>query len=160
MGKMSKFLAIAQDFSSCPGFPIKSLGKGQQSTPGGCNNFVTFLVRRENAWHMNTAVHRFVLRDLVLIELFQISHNCVTECMLQAKCLLKPIYKLLEISFFSNMWNFPICCSFIQQKGKVETFRFAGRPPVLISLAQWDILISPWSAYYNYFLSKQKNYSM
>ena len=30
-----------------------------------------------------------VLRDLVLIKLFQISHNCVTECMLEAKFLLK-----------------------------------------------------------------------
>ena len=29
------------------------------------------------------------LRDLVFIELFQISYNCVTKCMLQAKCLLK-----------------------------------------------------------------------
>ena len=37
----------------------------------------------------NPAGHGFVLRDLVLIELFQISHNCVTECTLQAKFLLK-----------------------------------------------------------------------
>ena len=41
------------------------------------------------AWNMilgdNPAGHGFVLRDLVLIELFQISHNCVTECTLQAK---------------------------------------------------------------------------
>ena len=39
----------------------------------------------------NPARYCFVLRDLVLIELFQISHNCVTECMLQAKVLLKLI---------------------------------------------------------------------
>ena len=71
------------------------MGKGEQSTPGGCNNFVTFLVRKENAWHMilgnDPAGHGFALRDLALIELFQISHNCVTECMLQAKFLLKII---------------------------------------------------------------------
>ena len=39
----------------------------------------------------NPAEHGLVLRDLVLIELFQVSHNCVTECMLQAKFLLKLI---------------------------------------------------------------------
>ena len=37
----------------------------------------------------NPVRHCFVLRDLVLIEFFQISHNYVTECMLQAKFLLK-----------------------------------------------------------------------
>ena len=37
------------------------------------------------------AGHGFVLRDLFLIELFQISHNCVTECTLHAKFLLKLI---------------------------------------------------------------------
>ena len=94
-GQMSKSLAIEWDFSSSPGFPIKVLGKGEQSTTGRCNNFVTFLVRRENAWHMilgdNPAGHDFVLRALALIELFPISHNCVNECALQAKCLLKLI---------------------------------------------------------------------
>ena len=35
----------------------------------------------------NPAGHSFVLRDLVLIELFQICHNCVTECKLQAKAI-------------------------------------------------------------------------
>ena len=69
MGQMSKSLAIGYDFSSSPGFPIKVLGKGGQSTPGGCNSFVTLLVRRENAWHIilgdNPAGHGFVLRDLV-----------------------------------------------------------------------------------------------
>ena len=39
----------------------------------------------------NSAGHCFVLRDLVLIELFQISYNCVTEQMLQVKLLLKPV---------------------------------------------------------------------
>ena len=47
MGEMSKFLAVGWDFLPCPGFPIKVQGKGEQSTPGGCNYFVTFLVRRE-----------------------------------------------------------------------------------------------------------------
>ena len=51
--------------------------------------------KKGDAWRMilgdNPAGHSFVLRDLVLIELFQISHNYVTECTLQAKCLLKLI---------------------------------------------------------------------
>ena len=67
--EMSKFLAVGSDFSPSPGLPIKVQGKGKQSTPGGCNSFVTLLVRRENAWHMilgdNPAGHGFVLRDLV-----------------------------------------------------------------------------------------------
>ena len=39
----------------------------------------------------NPAGHGFVLRDLILIELFQISRNFVTEFTLQAKFLLKII---------------------------------------------------------------------
>ena len=45
----------------------------------------------------NPARNGFVLRDLVLTEIFQISHNRVTECTLEAKFLLKLIKKLLEI---------------------------------------------------------------
>ena len=48
---------------------------------------MTFLGKKGDAWHMilrnDPAGHGFVLRDLVSIELFQISHNCVTECILQ-----------------------------------------------------------------------------
>ena len=46
-GEMSKFLAFGEDFFLSPGLPIKIQGKGKQSTPGGCNNFLIFLVRRE-----------------------------------------------------------------------------------------------------------------
>ena len=76
-------------FFPSPGFPTKVQGKGEQSTSGGCNNVLTFLVRREDVWHMilgdNPAGPGFVLRDLVLIELFQVSHNCVIEWTLQTK---------------------------------------------------------------------------
>ena len=113
MGEMSKFLAVGQDFYPSTGFPIKVQGKGEQSTPGGWNNFLTFLVRREmpSKWFW-----QIILLDTVLIELFQISHNWVTECTLQAVFLLKLIQKLLDF--------FPICrisqCDIsIQQKGKV-----------------------------------------
>ena len=57
--------------------------------------FCDIFGKKGDAWGIiledNPAGHCFVLRDLVLIELFQISHNCVTECMLQAKFLLKLI---------------------------------------------------------------------
>ena len=57
--------------------------------------FCDIFGKKGDAWHMNPgdnpAGDGFVLRNLVLIELFQISHNCVTECMLQAKFLLKLI---------------------------------------------------------------------
>ena len=47
MGEMSKYLAAGYGFSSSPGLLLKVQGKGRQSTPGGCNNFMTFLIRRE-----------------------------------------------------------------------------------------------------------------
>ena len=57
--------------------------------------FCDIFRKKGDAWHMiledNPAGYGFVLRDLVLIELFQISHTCVTECTLQAKFLFKLI---------------------------------------------------------------------
>ena len=57
--------------------------------------FYDIFVKKGDAWHIiledDPAGHSFVLRDLVLIEVFQISHNCVNECMQQAKFLLKLI---------------------------------------------------------------------
>ena len=47
MAKMSTSLGAGQDFPSSPGFPIKVQGKEGQSTHGGCNNFLIFLLRRE-----------------------------------------------------------------------------------------------------------------
>ena len=45
--------------------------------------FFDIFGKKGDNWHMileyNPAGHCFVLRDLVLIELFQISPNCVTE---------------------------------------------------------------------------------
>ena len=55
--------------------------------------FCDIFGKKEDAWHLilgdNPAGSGFVLRDLVLIELFQISYNCVTECTLQAIFLVK-----------------------------------------------------------------------
>ena len=51
--------------------------------------------KKGDVWDMilggNLAGHGFVLRDLFLIELSQISHNLLTECTLQVKFLLKRI---------------------------------------------------------------------
>ena len=74
MGKMSTVLGVGQD---C----------------GWVRLFFDTFIKKGDTWHMvledNSAGHFFVLRDLVLIELFQISHNCATQCMLQEKFLLK-----------------------------------------------------------------------
>ena len=55
--------------------------------------FCDIFGKKRDAWHTilgdNPDGHGFVLSDLVLIELFQISHNCVTECTLKATFLLK-----------------------------------------------------------------------
>ena len=57
--------------------------------------FCDIFHKNGDAWHMilgdNPAGQGFVLRESILIELFQISHNCVIECTLQAKFLLKLI---------------------------------------------------------------------
>ena len=44
------------------------------------------------------------------------------------KCFVKTYLKAIRDTFFPKMWNFTICDIFIQLKGKVQTFRFAGRP--------------------------------
>ena len=51
------------------------------------------------------------------------------------KIFVKTYVKATEDTFFPNMWNSPMCYVFIQQKGKVETFRLAGRHPLPIFLA-------------------------
>ena len=51
----------------------------------------------------NPAGYGFVLRDFVFIELFQISHNCVIECTLQAKFWLNTHLKANRDTFFPNM---------------------------------------------------------
>ena len=57
--------------------------------------FCDIFGKKGDAWGMilgdNAAGHGFVLRDLSLIELFQISHHYVTECTLRSKFLLKTI---------------------------------------------------------------------
>ena len=57
--------------------------------------FCDIFGKKGDACHMilgdNPAGHSLVLRDLVLIELFQVSHNCVTESTMQAKFSLKLI---------------------------------------------------------------------
>ena len=70
----------------------------------------------------NLAGHGFVLRDLVLIELFQISHNCVGKIFV--KTYLKairdffPIYGISQyVTFLSN------------RRGKFKLLGLQGDPP-------------------------------
>ena len=51
--------------------------------------------------------------------LFQISHNCVTECTLQAKFLVKTYLKAIRDTFFPICGISQLRDIFIQQKGKV-----------------------------------------
>ena len=71
------------------------------------------------------------------------------------KMFFKTYLKAIRDTFF-----IPMCYIFIQQKGKVETFRLAGRQPVTfpsLSGTSW----SPHGlAYCNDLLLKQKNYNM
>ena len=83
------------------------------------------------------------------------------------KIFVKTYLKAIRDTFFPNIWNFAICDIFIQQKGKVETFRYVGRLPSPVPLLS-GTSSSPheekpeggWSDYCNDFLSKQKIYSM
>ena len=79
----------------------------------------------------NPAGQGFVLRDFVLIELFQISHNCVTECMLQTKFLLKTYLKAIrDLKAF-----FPICrisqyvIFLYNRRGRFKLLDLQGDPP-------------------------------
>ena len=47
MGKWVNFWLLGRIFPHPQGYPWRFRGRGNQSIPGGCNNFVTFLVRRE-----------------------------------------------------------------------------------------------------------------
>ena len=87
MGEMSKFLAIGQDFSPSPGLPMKVQGKGEPVHTWWVQQFCDIFGKKGDAWHMILGDNP--TQGLSCIELFQISHNCVTECMLQAKFLLK-----------------------------------------------------------------------
>ena len=133
MGKISTFLGVGQDFPPSPGFPIKVQGKEGQSTPGGCNNFLTFLWRREIPWHTilgdNPDGHWFGLSNLVLIKLFQIIHNCVTECILQAKIFVKTSLKAnKDIYLFPNMWDFQYVKIVSNRRGKFKLLGLQGTP--------------------------------
>ena len=75
----------------------------------------------------NPAVHCFVLRDLVLIELFQRSHNCVTECMLLANFLLKIVKKEITFSPICEISQYVIFLS--NRRGKFKLLGLQRNPP-------------------------------
>ena len=80
-------------FSPVPRVSHKGSGERGRVRTWWVHYFFDIFVKKEDTQHIILgdipAGHCFVLKDLVLIELFQISHNCVTELMLQGKSLLK-----------------------------------------------------------------------
>ena len=94
-GEISKILVVRKDFFPFIMFRIKIQGKSEQPIHGWCNNFFDIFGKKGDTWRMilgdKSARHGFILRDLILIGLFEISHNCVPECTLQTKFLLKLI---------------------------------------------------------------------
>ena len=91
MGKISTF-GCWLGFSPIPRVFHKGSGERGTVHTWWVQQFFDIFVKKGDTWHVILGDnHCFILRDLVLIELFQISHNCVTECTLQAKFLLKLI---------------------------------------------------------------------
>ena len=84
--------------------------------------FCDIFDKKGDAWHMilgyNPAGHKFLLRDLVLIELFQLSQLC-NRMHAADKIFVKTYLKAIRDTFFPNIRNFPICDIFIQQKWKL-----------------------------------------
>ena len=81
-------------------FPIprvshKGSGEGGTVHTWWVQQFCDIFGKKGDVWLMilgdNPAGHDILSRDLGLIELFQISHKCVTECTLLAKFLPKLI---------------------------------------------------------------------
>ena len=142
------------------GFPLKVQWKGEQSTPGGCNNFLTLSVRREiDTWKIilgdNPAGHCFVLMGLVIIELFQIKSwlcNWMHAAgMIPLEIPFLPICGISQyVMFLSN------------RKGKFKLLGLQGDPlspvPLLSGTSWFPHEKNP--AYCNDFLSKQKFNSM
>ena len=75
-------------FFTIPRDTYKGAGKGGTVYTWWVQQFCDIFGKKGDAWHMilgdNPAGHDFVLRDSVLIELFQIRHNCITKCTLQS----------------------------------------------------------------------------
>ena len=89
MGKISTF-GCWLGFSLIPRVFHKGSGERGTVHTWWVQQFFDIFVKKGDTWHVILGDnHCFILRDLVLIELFQISQNCVTECTLQAKFLAK-----------------------------------------------------------------------
>ena len=95
---------------------MKVQGKGEPVHTWWVQQFCDIFGKKGDSWHRFWEI---ILRDLAVIELFQISHNCATECTLQANSFVKTYLKAIRDTFFLKMWNFSICDISIQQKKKV-----------------------------------------
>ena len=185
--KLERFKSVKGDFSDgkneyifgCwAGFSfiprVSHKGSGERGTvhTWWVQQFFDIFVKKGDTWDMilgdNPDGHWFGWRDLFLIKLFQVSHNCVTECMLQAKIFVKTSLKAnRDIYFLPNMWDFQYVKVLSNRRGKFKLLDLQGNPPSPVpslSRTSWssheENPEGGWSAYYNDFLSKQKNYSM
>ena len=145
MGQISKFLAAGQDFFSSPGFPINIQGKGVAVHTWWVQQFCDSFCEKGDVYNMvlgeNPAGYGFVLRDLVSIELFQIGHNCVTEC--TRKTFVKTYLKAIRDTSFSQYVEFPNMLYFHPTEGESSNFYACRETLLLSSLALWDMLIPP-----------------
>ena len=130
-----RFKSIKEDFSNWENeyifgwwvgfFPIARAshkGSGERGTVHTCwvKQFYDVFVKKGDTWHMilgeNAAGHCFLLSDLVLTKLFQISHSC-NWMHTAGKIFFKTCLKVnRDIYLFSQYVGFPLCETFIQQK--------------------------------------------
>ena len=148
-------------FSPIPRVSHKSSGERGTVHTWWVHQFFYFFVKKGDTWHMipwdNPAGHCFVLRDLVLIKLFQISHSNWMHA--AGKSFVETCLKAIRDTFFSQYVIF-----LSNNRENFKLLGLQGNLPIFpSSLNSWDILISPWgkfcggwSAYCNDFLSKQK----
>ena len=132
MGEMNKFLTVGQDFLPSPGFRIKVQGKGGTVHTWWVEQFFDIFGKKGDNWHMilgdNPAGDTLVLMDFVLIELFQISHNSLTECTLQAKIFVKSYLK--AIRDYSQYVEFPNMLYFYPTEGERLNFQACRETPL------------------------------
>ena len=70
----------------------------------------------------NPVGHCFVLRDLVLIQLFLISHTSLTEWMLQANVFVKTCLEAIRYTLIYQYVEFPNMWYFYPTEGKSLNF--------------------------------------
>ena len=167
MGEMSNFSAAVAKVSN------KGLGEWWATVlTWRVQQFFDIFVKEGDTARMilgdNSTGHCFILTDLVLIRLFQINHNCVTEFMLQANILLKLVGKLLEIPFSPRCRISQHVIFLSNRRAKSNILGLQGDPSPIpvpsLSRTSWspheENPEGDWSAYCTNFILKQNIYSL